>query len=188
MAKLTVDVVVIDVGQVLLMQREDLRVWALPGGNIEPGETAAEAAIREVEEETGIHVELRELVGLYERPEWVDDHCAIFAARPVGGTLRPQQGEAFDVAYFPVDALPDQLVWWHRQPIADALARAGSGGSAVWRQEVRWPFDEVITLQQFLAMRAQELLMPRQTLAMRAIARQALCRLPRDGEQRREVP
>ena len=43
MAKLTVDLVVIDAGRVLLAQRDDLHVWALPGGMIEPEETAAEA-------------------------------------------------------------------------------------------------------------------------------------------------
>ncbi|HEY1390137.1 MAG TPA: NUDIX domain-containing protein [Ktedonobacterales bacterium] len=183
MAKLTVDVVVIDAGRVLLAQREDLHVWALPGGMIEPGETAAEAAIREVEEETGIRVELLALVGLYARPEWIgDDHCAIFAARPLGGVLKPQDGEAVDVAYFAADALPERLVWWHRQPIADALA--GRGGSAVWRQEVRWPFGERLPIQRFLTLRAQGQL----TTDLREMAWRDFCRLPSENEQRREAP
>ncbi|HLZ55533.1 MAG TPA: NUDIX domain-containing protein [Ktedonosporobacter sp.] len=54
--------VVIDNGQILLIQREDFKVWALPGGQIEAGESVAQAAIREVREETGIEVELTSLV------------------------------------------------------------------------------------------------------------------------------
>jgi ADP-ribose pyrophosphatase YjhB (NUDIX family) len=40
--------------------------WSLPGGKIEPGETAAAAAIREIQEETGLDVELAGLIDLHE--------------------------------------------------------------------------------------------------------------------------
>lgn len=40
------------------------RVWSLPGGHIEAGETAAAAALREVHEETGIEAELLGLVDI----------------------------------------------------------------------------------------------------------------------------
>ena len=139
-------------------------------------------AVRETEEETGIRVELLGLVGLYARPEWIDDHCAVFAARHVGGNLRSQEGEAINVGYFAVDALPERLVWWHRQPIADALT--GRGGSAVWHQDVRWPFGDEFTFQQFIKLRAQDQLTPE----LRAMTWQAFCRQPEEEEQRREVP
>jgi 8-oxo-dGTP diphosphatase len=41
---------------VLLVRKAGNR-WTLPGGKVEPGETAAEAAIRELHEETGLRVE-----------------------------------------------------------------------------------------------------------------------------------
>src|SRR5690554_2944487 len=44
-------------GQVLLVRRAkppDRGMWGFPGGRIEPGETAAEAAVRELREETGV--------------------------------------------------------------------------------------------------------------------------------------
>jgi ADP-ribose pyrophosphatase YjhB (NUDIX family) len=40
-------------GQVLLVLREDARIWALPAGRCEPGERCEQAAVREVREETG---------------------------------------------------------------------------------------------------------------------------------------
>lgn len=78
------------VGRLLVVRRgrppaEGL--WSLPGGRIEAGETAAEAAVREVREETGLHVEAGAVLitaviadGAYR----VQD----FAARVVGGELR----------------------------------------------------------------------------------------------------
>jgi ADP-ribose pyrophosphatase YjhB (NUDIX family) len=55
--------------EVLLGLREDLRIWALPAGRMEPGETYEQAAVREVREETGYEVELERLVGNYWRPQ-----------------------------------------------------------------------------------------------------------------------
>jgi 8-oxo-dGTP diphosphatase len=42
--------------------------WSLPGGRVEPGETAREALVREMAEETGLTVEVGELVGEVTRP------------------------------------------------------------------------------------------------------------------------
>jgi ADP-ribose pyrophosphatase YjhB (NUDIX family) len=56
--------------EILLVLREDARIWALPAGGLEPGETFEQAAIRQVREETGYNVELERLVGKYWRPQY----------------------------------------------------------------------------------------------------------------------
>lgn len=56
-------------GEVLLVERGKgprRGVWSLPGGHIEPGETAREAARREVLEETGLEVEVQGLVDVHD--------------------------------------------------------------------------------------------------------------------------
>ena len=52
--KVTVDNFVVMQEKILLIQRRDSGLWAMPGGFLEPGETLYEGAIRELLEETGI--------------------------------------------------------------------------------------------------------------------------------------
>ena len=55
-------------GRLLLQQRSDGGQWGLPGGSVEIGESVRDAVRREVQEETGLHVSVRRLVGVYSEP------------------------------------------------------------------------------------------------------------------------
>ena len=117
-----VEIAVFDAGKVLLIKRRDFQVWALPGGGIDAGESVAQAAVRETREETGLEVELQQLVG---------------------GELIKEGDETLDAGFFAPDALPKPFVYWHRQRIDDVLA--GAQGIAC-RQDTPWPFADEVTL------------------------------------------
>ena len=66
----TADVIIeLEDGRIVLIERRFAPPgWAIPGGFIDVGETAEEAAVREVREETGLDVTLLELFGVYSDP------------------------------------------------------------------------------------------------------------------------
>jgi 8-oxo-dGTP diphosphatase len=81
-------------GRLLMIKRghaPGAGLWSIPGGRIEPGETDAEALVREMSEETGLVVEVGPLIGSVRRPGL--DGAVIdirdYAATVTGGTLRP---------------------------------------------------------------------------------------------------
>jgi 8-oxo-dGTP diphosphatase len=81
-------------GRLLMIKRghePGAGLWSIPGGRIEPGETDAEALVREMLEETGLVVEVGSLIGSVQRPGL--DGAVIdirdYAATVTGGTLRP---------------------------------------------------------------------------------------------------
>ncbi len=149
MPTIGVSVVVINnLGQILLTKRTDLPVWCLPGGGIEHGESIAQAAIREVHEETGLDIVLTRLVGLYSRPKWANggDHAVLFTAFPTTEIFTPQEAEVADIGYFEPSELPQMLLWWQRYYIRDALV--GLGGAVAKTLDITWPFEPGLTAQQ----------------------------------------
>ena len=83
-----------DQGRLLLIKRghaPGAGLWSLPGGRIEPGETDAEALVREMREETGLVIDPGQLIGTVRRP--APDGAVFdirdYAATVTGGTLRP---------------------------------------------------------------------------------------------------
>ncbi len=58
-------------GRILLIRRRDNDLWALPGGGMDLGESIEDTARREVREETGLDVEVTDLIGIYTNPHHV---------------------------------------------------------------------------------------------------------------------
>ncbi|WP_433457757.1 NUDIX hydrolase [Micromonospora sp. CA-248212] len=82
-------------GRVLLIQRTDNGLWALPGGAQDFGESIAETVVRETREETGIEVEVTELVGIYSDPRHLVEYS--------DGEVRQQFSICFRARYLSGD-------------------------------------------------------------------------------------
>lgn len=94
-------------GGIVLVQRAidpGYGKWTFPGGFVERGERAEAAAEREVLEESGVEIEVTDIVGLYTYEGQIPA-IAVFAARATGGEPTPL-GETMAVKSFPRDGLP----------------------------------------------------------------------------------
>lgn len=77
--EICVGAVIVEDGHLLLIERgrgAGIGQWSVPGGRVEPGETLAEALVREVAEETGLQVTCGEFIGWVERID-ADYHFVI---------------------------------------------------------------------------------------------------------------
>jgi 8-oxo-dGTP diphosphatase len=114
-----------DLGRLLLIKRghaPGIGLWSLPGGRIEPGETDAEALVREVREETGLEVEAGHLLGTVRRPARHGDVFDIrdYTATVTGGMLQPGDDaadarwvDAIELGSLPItEGLTETLTSW----------------------------------------------------------------------------
>jgi ADP-ribose pyrophosphatase YjhB (NUDIX family) len=122
-------------GKLLLMHRTDNNFWGLPGGKMEIGESVTRATQREVFEETGLHVDVLRLIGVYSDPAYymiasypggdlVHYVNLCFLCTATSGELRGSE-EGLELGFYATGALPEPVLLSHRPRIADALANRG---------------------------------------------------------------
>ncbi len=128
-------------GQILLIQRSDNKLWAMPGGFLEVGESPSIGVLREVLEETGIVCSVRSLVGVF------DSLCTgslyplqlyqlVFLCEPITDediTTPSHKQETMDMKWFTEESLPSNIDPGHVSRIPEAFR--------VWRGDIRPYFD-----------------------------------------------
>lgn len=118
-------------GRVLLVLHSHRRLWVLPGGAIDPGESPADAVVREAWEETGLHVEPLRITGVYggnrvrySNGDEVEYITTTFECRRLSGTLRPDGEETLDVKFFErSDLSSPEIAPWVAKVVGDTLDR-----------------------------------------------------------------
>ena len=124
-----VDAVIEEDGKILLIVRKNEPFkgkYALPGGFVEYGETCEQAVAREVEEETGLKVVVKELLGIYSDPSRDPRGHTIgicYIAERVGGELKASS-DASHARFFSIEYVRKiELAFDHSRIIEDYLSR-----------------------------------------------------------------
>jgi 8-oxo-dGTP diphosphatase len=122
---LTVDVIIEVEGGIVLIERKNPPPgWALPGGFVDVGEDARDACVREMDEETGLKVEVARIAGFYSRPDRdprghtasICYECRILSGEAKGGD------DAAEARWFRPEELPDTpLAFDHREVLDELL-------------------------------------------------------------------
>ena len=127
-------------GKMLLIRRSDNHKWAMPGGGIDVGETAAQAAVREALEETGVHCEAILLAAVHDSRLCGCHHLQqlyhfTFLCRPlpVPSESASHATEVLETAWYSEADLPAEIDPGHVTRIAYAFQ--------TWRGETRTFFD-----------------------------------------------
>ncbi len=124
-----------DVPIVLIRRKNPPHGWALPGGFVDVGESAEQAAVREAEEETALQVRLKVLLGCYSDPARDPrGHTAsvVYVAEAEGEPRA--QDDAAGVAVFSPEALPSSFAFDHARILRDYL---------IWREQGSLPRPEI---------------------------------------------
>ena len=117
--------------QILLQRRSDDGFWSLPGGGVEAGETVLECLTREILEETGWQVEVRNLLGIYSSPltqthtypdgNMVQFVALVFEARALK-VLQEMDSESLELRFFDLELMPETLHSNNLEMISDTFS------------------------------------------------------------------
>lgn len=113
--------------RILMVHNKKNGSWTLPGGLVEPGESLAEAAVREAKEETGLDVEATTIVAVNEaKLQAVNEHATFvtFKARQIGGEIQIQDTKKIAEAVWKSYSEVDEVMTYHPDGI-ESLLRNG---------------------------------------------------------------
>lgn len=127
-----VGVIAVDDGRLLLVRRGRSPAageWSVPGGRVEPGETLAEAVVRELAEETGLEGVCGPLVGWVERVGAGHHFVILDFGVDVLEAITPRPGDdAAEAAWVPLEQVTERRLveglaeFLHEHGILDVIA------------------------------------------------------------------
>jgi 8-oxo-dGTP pyrophosphatase MutT (NUDIX family) len=112
-----------DAGRILMQKRTD-GIWSLPAGAIDPGETPAQALVREVWEETGLQVKPRRLIGVFggrsfrytcQNGDELENLSLLFECEMIGGALGGRDDETAELHFLAPGDMPELPIPYPRE-------------------------------------------------------------------------
>lgn len=120
----TTDVIIYDPDSgIVLVKRKNIPLgYALPGGFVDEGEQIEAAAKREMLEETSLEVDLLGVLGVYSKPDRDPRQhtvSVVFVGKPSDKDKLKAGDDAQEANFYKLNALPDPIVFDHKQIIDD---------------------------------------------------------------------
>jgi ADP-ribose pyrophosphatase YjhB (NUDIX family) len=125
-----------DENRILLVRQTESGLWSAPGGAVDPEEQPADAVVREVWEETGLHTKPQRLLGVYGGPPCLVTYpngdrttyvMTVFECTVLGGTLRERSDETSAAAFVAASELDSyETSGWVRHIVPGLYDRSRS--------------------------------------------------------------
>ncbi len=124
----TTDIIIeVEGGIVLISRKNPPYGWALPGGFIDYGEKAEDAAIREAREETSLEIDIKYLLGVYSDPDRDPRGHTLSVVFVASGRGTPLAADdAQDLKIFSRENLPEEMAFDHARILDDYLERSNN--------------------------------------------------------------
>jgi ADP-ribose pyrophosphatase YjhB (NUDIX family) len=121
----TIDIIIEIEGQIILIKRKNPPYgWAIPGGYIDYGESAEDAARREAKEETGLDIMNLKQFHTYSSPGRDPRHHTISVVFVAQARGEPKaHDDAADIRMFTKETLPENLAFDHRDILNDYFGK-----------------------------------------------------------------
>lgn len=117
-------------GKILLVRHGIFKKWQIPGGMQEPGEAIQDTVHRELREELGLDLQVRDLIAVYSSPCWdlsypagdkIQQVLFFFGMQGPLGPIRLQTEELVECEFFPLNAIPADTFECCQQKIRDLI-------------------------------------------------------------------